>query len=74
MTEWAREAMPRLAGRRAIVTGGTSGIGLETVLALVGAGASVIFTGRDAARGEDQGRVPRRDTQDGPDGLFEDEA
>jgi NAD(P)-dependent dehydrogenase (short-subunit alcohol dehydrogenase family) len=40
-----------LAGKRAIVTGGASGIGVETVLALAGAGAAVTIAARkpDAA-------------------------
>jgi NAD(P)-dependent dehydrogenase (short-subunit alcohol dehydrogenase family) len=36
-----------LSGTTAIVTGGYSGLGLETTLALVGAGASVIVPARD---------------------------
>ncbi|WP_087805324.1 SDR family NAD(P)-dependent oxidoreductase [Streptomyces sp. CS113] len=36
-----------LTGRRAIVTGGASGIGLETVRALAGAGADVVVATRD---------------------------
>ncbi len=39
-----------LTGRVAVVTGATSGIGLETARALAGAGAEVVLTGRDAAR------------------------
>ena len=46
------ETIPRLDGCRAVVTGGTSGIGFETALALAGAGAAVTLTGRDAGRGE----------------------
>jgi NAD(P)-dependent dehydrogenase (short-subunit alcohol dehydrogenase family) len=38
-----------LAGRTAIVTGGASGIGLETARALAGAGAAVTIASRDAA-------------------------
>lgn len=38
-----------LAGKRAIVLGGTSGIGLAVVQELIGAGASVIVGGRSAA-------------------------
>lgn len=37
--------LPSLAGRRALVTGGSSGIGLEVVRGLLGAGAAVHFTG-----------------------------
>lgn len=39
-----------LAGRVAVVTGGSSGIGLATVEALLSCGAAVAFCGRDAAR------------------------
>jgi NAD(P)-dependent dehydrogenase (short-subunit alcohol dehydrogenase family) len=40
-----------LAGRRALVTGGTAGIGLEAARLLATAGAEVIITGRDRDRG-----------------------
>jgi NAD(P)-dependent dehydrogenase (short-subunit alcohol dehydrogenase family) len=39
----------RLDGRRALVTGGTRGLGLEIARALGEAGAELIITGRDAA-------------------------
>lgn len=38
------------AGKRVLVTGGTSGIGLEAAVALARAGARVVIVGRDAAR------------------------
>ena len=41
-----------LHGRRAIVTGGASGIGLETARALAGAGAEVTLAVRDQAAGQ----------------------
>ncbi|MCG5215946.1 SDR family NAD(P)-dependent oxidoreductase [Streptosporangium soli] len=41
-----------LTGRRAIVTGGASGIGVETARALAGAGAEVTLAVRDRAAGE----------------------
>jgi NAD(P)-dependent dehydrogenase (short-subunit alcohol dehydrogenase family) len=41
-----------LAGRRAIVTGGSSGIGVETARALTSAGADVTLAVRDTAAGE----------------------
>ncbi len=40
-----------LTGRRALVTGSTSGIGAEIARALADAGAQVVVTGRDATRG-----------------------
>ncbi|WP_328416646.1 SDR family NAD(P)-dependent oxidoreductase [Micromonospora sp. NBC_00389] len=41
-----------LTGRRAVVTGGASGIGLETARALADAGAEVTLAVRDTAAGE----------------------
>lgn len=41
-----------LTGRRAVVTGAASGIGLETARALAGAGAEVTLAVRDTAAGE----------------------
>ncbi len=41
-----------LTGRRAIVTGGASGIGIETARALAGAGAEVTLAVRDVEAGE----------------------
>ncbi len=41
-----------LTGRRAIVTGGASGIGIETARALAGAGAEVTLAVRNVAAGE----------------------
>src|SRR2546427_5627597 len=41
-----------LSGKRAIVTGGASGIGIETARALAGAGAEVTLAVRDPSAGE----------------------
>ncbi|MDP9792801.1 NAD(P)-dependent dehydrogenase (short-subunit alcohol dehydrogenase family) [Catenuloplanes nepalensis] len=62
-----------LAGRRAIVTGGASGIGLETVRTLVRAGADVTVAVRDpdaaqAALKDDTVRIARLDVAD-PDSV-----
>ena len=45
-----------LSRKTALVTGGTSGIGRETIRALAKAGARVILTARDDARGEETAR------------------
>ena len=43
--------MARLAGKAALVTGGTSGLGAEMVRRFAAEGAAVAFTGRDPDRG-----------------------
>jgi NAD(P)-dependent dehydrogenase (short-subunit alcohol dehydrogenase family) len=48
----AQAEIPSQLGKTAVVTGSTSGLGYETVLALVKAGAEVILTGRDDRKGE----------------------
>lgn len=42
-----------MTGRTVVVTGGNSGIGKETALALAKSGARVVITARDPSRGED---------------------
>ncbi|HZN14567.1 MAG TPA: SDR family oxidoreductase [Acidimicrobiales bacterium] len=44
--------MSDMNGKTVIVTGGNSGIGLETAVALARAGADVVITARDAERGK----------------------
>jgi NAD(P)-dependent dehydrogenase (short-subunit alcohol dehydrogenase family) len=50
-TPWTIEDIPHQRGRTAVITGATGGLGYETALALAGAGARVIVTGRNAAKG-----------------------
>lgn len=49
---WTATDIPDLTGRRALVTGTTSGLGWETAKALAAHGAQVVMTARDAVRGE----------------------
>ena len=50
---WSRADMPSQVGRIFVVTGGTSGIGLESAKALATAGAEVIIAARNPQRGEE---------------------
>lgn len=47
---WSARDIPVQSGRRAVVTGGTSGLGFEVVVALAAAGAEVVMVGRDAQK------------------------
>ncbi|MBR0835895.1 SDR family oxidoreductase [Bradyrhizobium manausense] len=51
MTDWTTADIPSLSGKTAVVTGATGGLGYETALALADAGAIVILTGRNEAKG-----------------------
>jgi NAD(P)-dependent dehydrogenase (short-subunit alcohol dehydrogenase family) len=52
MSTWTANDIPNLAGRIAVVTGATSGIGFEAALALAGKGAETVLAVRDTGRGE----------------------
>jgi NAD(P)-dependent dehydrogenase (short-subunit alcohol dehydrogenase family) len=52
MKPWTVRDIPDQTGRLAVITGATGGIGFETALALAVAGADVVLTGRNAAKGE----------------------
>ena len=52
MTKWDAHQIPDQRGRVAVVTGGNSGLGLETSRELARHGAHVILTARSPAKGE----------------------
>jgi NAD(P)-dependent dehydrogenase (short-subunit alcohol dehydrogenase family) len=52
MTSWTADSIPPLTGRRAVVTGANSGLGLHTAFELARHGADVIMAVRDQAKGE----------------------
>ena len=63
MTDWTTADIPPLNGKTAVITGATGGLGYETALALAGAGAEVVLTGRNDATGQNaiqriRGRFP----------------
>jgi NAD(P)-dependent dehydrogenase (short-subunit alcohol dehydrogenase family) len=45
-------SVANMSGKTVIITGGNSGIGLETAVALAGAGANTLITARDPERGK----------------------
>lgn len=53
MANWTTRDIPDQTGKLAIVTGATGGLGLETALALAGAGAEVILAARNPDKGRD---------------------
>jgi len=52
MTGWTTADIPSQHGRLAVITGATGGLGYETALALAGAGAKVVLTGRNDTKGQ----------------------
>jgi NAD(P)-dependent dehydrogenase (short-subunit alcohol dehydrogenase family) len=51
-TPWTTAEIPAQSGRTVVVTGGNSGLGLETARAFAAAGAHVVLAVRDPARGK----------------------
>jgi NAD(P)-dependent dehydrogenase (short-subunit alcohol dehydrogenase family) len=49
---WTAQDIPDQSGRVAVVTGGTSGLGLVSAVELARAGAHVVLTARDAGKGD----------------------
>ena len=48
---WSTKDIPSQAGKLALITGATGGLGFETALELARAGAEVVVTGRNADKG-----------------------
>ena len=59
-----------LTGKRAIVTGGASGIGIETARALAAAGAAVTLAVRNTAKGEEVAEDIRSSTENDAVAVF----
>jgi len=51
MMPWSTQDIPSQKGRLAVITGATGGLGCETALALAGAGAQLVLTGRNPVKG-----------------------
>lgn len=63
MTAWTSADIPSQSGKLAVITGATGGLGYETALELARAGAQVVLTGRNDAKGLDalarlRGEIP----------------
>ncbi len=66
MTRWTTADIPDQSGRRAVVTGATSGLGLVTARELARAGADVVLAVRDLDRGAELVGALRRELTTGP--------
>lgn len=60
MPPWTKRDIPDLTGKRAIVTGASSGIGAVAAEALAAKGADVVLAVRDGAKGDAVARTIRR--------------
>ncbi len=65
MPKWTTDDIPDLTGKRAIVTGANSGLGLRTALELARHGATVVLACRSAERGEKALATVREQVPDG---------
>lgn len=63
-TRWTTEQIGDLSGRRVLVTGGNSGIGLEAARVLAGHGASVVIACRNLDKGEQAAQAIRSTVAD----------
>ncbi|PIK72558.1 short chain dehydrogenase, partial [Methylobacterium frigidaeris] len=57
---WTTALIPPQTGRRAVITGATSGLGYEAALALAGAGAEIVIAARDTGKAEAAAAAIRR--------------
>lgn len=62
---WTKKDMPAQTGKTIIVTGGNTGIGYETALALYEAGATVLLACRDQAKADKAAEAIRQQTGTG---------
>jgi NAD(P)-dependent dehydrogenase (short-subunit alcohol dehydrogenase family) len=62
--KWTAADIPDQSGRLAVVTGANSGLGLATARELARAGATVVMTSRDTAKGERAAEALRADVPD----------
>jgi NAD(P)-dependent dehydrogenase (short-subunit alcohol dehydrogenase family) len=53
MTNWTIANIPPQAGKLAVVTGATGGLGYQTTIGLAQVGAEVVLTGRNDAKGHE---------------------
>jgi NAD(P)-dependent dehydrogenase (short-subunit alcohol dehydrogenase family) len=59
LSDFTADAIGDLTGRRAVITGANSGLGLQTAIALARKGAAVVLACRDGRRGEEAGQRVR---------------